>query len=359
MAKTTDYNLGEFTFPRGWFMVAESPQATQKPSSLHYFGRDLVLYRGESGQVVVLDAYCPHMKTHLAKNETSYVVMDGQHVQGDDIRCPYHGWKFGPDGKCNEIPYSPAPIPPSACIRSYPVREWGGVILVWYDEEKETPDYEPYSLPEWEDEKWINWKIDYMGELGCHAQEVIDNIADKAHLGPIHGSTDMVYFENEFDDHIVRQKLAAGHRTLADNVMTNDTWYTGPGLLMSRMNGYYNSLMLVAHTPVEDGTIKAWHALMVEPPNVPPSSEDVQAVEAFQEGSRLALMQDFDVWANKQPCLQIMQVVGDGPFAKVRQWYKQFYNPRTKAQTYQKAVNGHYITRGTQRDPYENAETQT
>lgn len=353
MATTEEYGIGEFTFPRGWFVVAESHEATNIPIPMRYFGRDLILYRGASGKVAVMDAYCPHMKTHLAKNSTSYVVLDGQHVDGDDIRCPYHGWKFGPDGVCNEIPYSPAPIPKAAKIRAYPTQEWGGLILMWHDEEENAPHFQPDALPEWDDPKWVNWKIDSLGVLECHPQEIIDNIMDKAHLGPIHGSKDMVYFESECKDHIIRQVLAAGHRTLADDVMTNDTWYTGPGLLMSRMNGYYNSLMLIAHTPVEDGSTRAWHALMVEPPNHPMTKEDQEAVPQFQEGSKLALLQDFDVWANKAPCLQIMQVVGDGPFNKARAWYKQFYNPAANAASYHQKSNGQWITKGTQRDPWD------
>lgn len=353
MAKTADYGIGEFTFPRGWFMVGEAHEAVKKPKALRYFGRDLVMYRGDSGRVVVMNAYCPHMKTHLAKNDSSYVVMDGKQVEGDDIRCPYHGWKFGPDGVCNEIPYSPAPIPKAACIQSYPVREWGGVILMWHDEEKNEPDFEPHPLPEWDDEKWVNWKIDDLGELGCHPQEIIDNMCDKAHLGPIHGSTNMELFENELKGHVIRQRLAAGHRTLSDDVMTNDTWYTGPGILLSRMDGFYNSLMLITHTPIEDGQVHAWHALMVEPPNFPPSEDDIGAVAAFQEGSKMALLQDFDVWANKEPCLQIMQVVGDGPFGKARAWYKQFYNPIKNVAKYQAASDGLYVTKGTKRDPWE------
>ncbi len=355
MATTAEYGIGEFTFPRGWFVVGEAGEATNKPVGLRYFGRDLIMYRGASGKVVVMDAYCPHMKTHLANNTTSYVVMDGKQVDGDDIRCPYHGWKFGPDGVCNEIPYSPAPIPKAAKIRAYPVREWGGLVLIWHDEEENEPDYQPHALPEWEDEKWVNWKIDDLGTLGCHSQEVIDNITDKAHLEPIHGSENIQYFENVYDGHIVWQNLLAGHKTLSDEFLQNDTWYTGPGLLMSRMGGFYNSIMLVAHTPIEDGSVQAWHALMVEPPNYPPSEQDKGAISAYQEASRMALYQDFDVWANKQPCLQVMQVIGDGPFGKTRTWYKQFYNPIKDAKKYQEAVNGTYPTKGTARDPWPEA----
>ena len=52
MATTKDYNLGEFDFPRGWFMIADSEEVKDKPVALRYFGRDFVLYRGDSGTAV-------------------------------------------------------------------------------------------------------------------------------------------------------------------------------------------------------------------------------------------------------------------------------------------------------------------
>jgi 3-ketosteroid 9alpha-monooxygenase subunit A len=50
-----------------------------------------------------------------------------------------------------------------------------------------------------------------------------------------------------------------------------------------------------------------------------------------------------------------MMVKGDGPFDKLRIWYKQFYNPRARAADFQARVNGHYVTRGTMRAPWEDA----
>ena len=80
MATTKDYRIGEFTFPRGWFMIAEASELdTHKPLAVRFFGKDFALYRGRAtGKVILLDAYCPHMKTHLAApNKTSYVIQDG------------------------------------------------------------------------------------------------------------------------------------------------------------------------------------------------------------------------------------------------------------------------------------------
>lgn len=355
MATTAEYGIGEFTYPRGWFMIAESALVDKKPQGIRFFGKDMVIYRGESGRVVVLDAYCPHMGTHLANNETSYVVLEGRHVEGDSIRCPYHGWRFNADGQCDEIPYSPAPIPKTACVKSWPIQEKAGIVFMWHDEEGGEPEYELPAFAQWDNPEWVRWKIDHLGVLNCHPQEIIDNMADKAHLSPIHGSTDMEYFENTFDKHVVFQHLAAGHKTLSEGMLYNETWYTGPGILQSEMKGDYPSLMLICHTPIDDGVVMAWHALMVKGANNPVTEADIAAGREYQESSRLAFMQDFEVWANKRPCFQVMQVIGDGPFGKVRIWYKQFFNPRAKAHEYQSQIDGRFETKGTAKHPWPQA----
>ena len=356
MATSAEYKLGEFAFPRGWFMVGGSEDATTTPRAVRYFAEDMVLYRGESGRVFLVEAYCPHMGTHLAKNSTSYVVKDGEHVEGDNIRCPYHGWRFGPDGQCNQIPYSPAKPPKQACLKTWPVVERAGIIWMWHDEEGGEPEYELPPFQQYDAPHWVNWTIDDLGELALHPQEVLDNMSDKGHLSPVHGSIDMVRFENEFDRHVVRQILTAGHKTLAaegGEPMTNDTWYTGPGILQSVMVGANPSHMFIAHTPVEDGVIKVWHGLSVKVASEVPSEEEVAIGRAYQQASLEAFSQDFEIWANKRPCFHPMMVKGDGPFDKVRIWYKQFYNPRARAEEFQKRVNGHYVTRGTSEAPWE------
>jgi 3-ketosteroid 9alpha-monooxygenase subunit A len=116
MATTADYGLGEFTYPRGWFMVARSDEVTATPIGVRYFGEEMVMYRGaQSGKVFMVEAYCPHMGTHLARNTTSYVVKDGEHVEGDNIRCPYHGWRFGRMASATRspIPRLRRPRPPA------------------------------------------------------------------------------------------------------------------------------------------------------------------------------------------------------------------------------------------------------
>ena len=76
----TEANRFPYTeFPTGWFALAASHEvAPGAVKPLHNFGIDLVLFRTESGQVVVTDPYCPHLGAHLGY---------GGRVEGETIRC--------------------------------------------------------------------------------------------------------------------------------------------------------------------------------------------------------------------------------------------------------------------------------
>ena len=188
--------------------------------------------------------------------------------------------------------------------------------------------------------------------LNQHPQEVIDNIADYGHLGPIHGST-VERFEVEFKDHTVTQRQCGGHRTLtsADGtgaVLHTDTTYHGPGVLISYLTGMFETILLIMHTPIDDGSIKVWHSLIVKSPfgNSEVTTADLVAARQYQESSRLAFAQDFEVWTNKAPCLNGLFIPSDGPFMKVRVWYKQFYNPRAMKQEFVEQCDGMYVPKG-------------
>lgn len=67
--------------------------------SISCLGESFAVFRSSnSGEVFVLDAFCPHMGADLGV---------GGIVRNDCIECPFHQWTFsGVDGKCVEIPYS-------------------------------------------------------------------------------------------------------------------------------------------------------------------------------------------------------------------------------------------------------------
>lgn len=340
MAKSVDYGLGPETFPRGWFVVAESSELDNGPMAVTYFGRDFALYRGESGRPVMLDAYCAHMGTHLTASKSAMIVRNGQQIEGDSIRCPYHAWRYGPDGHVDDIPYHDGPCPKSASIRSYPVRDVMGCIMMWFDPTGAEPEFEPPFIEQWNDPAAVHWELDHLGEIAIHNLEILDNMADVRHLGPTHGAP-CEYFENEFRDHIVIQRQG-GRMQLYGNVHLHTvTWYTGPGILLSKQKFGDNEIYeLIANTPVEDGRTKAWHGAFMIGKNAPPSAEDIAAQKEAQAGALVAFATDFEIWQNKRPALRVMQMKKDGPFNKVRRWVSQFYMPREDAKAIQQELNG-------------------
>ncbi|MEM1113530.1 MAG: Rieske 2Fe-2S domain-containing protein [Pseudomonadota bacterium] len=345
MALATDYKLGPHTFPRGWFIVAEAKELDEGPMAIRFWGQDLALYRGESGRPVLLDAYCGHMGTHLTGATSAMIVKNGEQIEGDSIRCPYHGWRYAPDGQVDDIPYHDGPCPKSAAIRSYPVVENMGCIMAWYDPEGAEPEFDPPFLKQWDDPQWVNWELDHLGELAIHPQEILDNMADVRHLGPTHGAPSE-YFENEFKDHIYVQRQG-GPMQLYGTYLYTTTWYTGPGLLLSKQVFGDNEIYeLIANTPVDDGISKCWHACLYKGASNPASAEDVEAAKGAQAGALEAFGADFNVWATKRPAIKIMQLKTDGPFNVGRKWYSQWYADSGDIEGIRSEVNGFHATQG-------------
>ena len=98
------------------------------------------------------------------------IVKNGLQIEGDSIRCPYHGWRYNAQGDVDDIPYFDGPCPKSASIRSYPVVDNMGCVMAWFDPDGRAPDYDPPFLPQWDDPQWVNWKLDHLGELKIHPQ---------------------------------------------------------------------------------------------------------------------------------------------------------------------------------------------
>jgi 5,5'-dehydrodivanillate O-demethylase len=96
---------------------------------IRIMGEEYTLYRGESGKAFVVSSRCPHRRTLLS---TGW-------VEGDAIRCLYHGWRFDDRGQCDEQPAEPAPFCQKVKIASYPVQEHVGLVFVYFGEGSPPP----------------------------------------------------------------------------------------------------------------------------------------------------------------------------------------------------------------------------
>jgi nitrite reductase/ring-hydroxylating ferredoxin subunit len=93
-------------------------------------GRELVIWRSDSGAAQVWEDRCPHRGMRL-----SYGF-----VRGEALNCLYHGWQYGPSASCQKIPAHPdLSVPPTIKANAYASAEAGGFILVDFDPEPGLP----------------------------------------------------------------------------------------------------------------------------------------------------------------------------------------------------------------------------
>ena len=359
MATTADYQLGEFTYPRGWLMVAASAAITGVPSEARFCGQDVVLYRGASGRVVMLDAYCPHMGAHLAVGPSGATARHCVQVVGDAIRCPNHGWLFDAEGRCREIPYSDITIQDTLRVRAWSVEETGGQVFAWHDGEGGAPTYPLPAVPQWEDPRWICSDLEDMGVWDVHPLELAEHGVDKIHLANVHGADRVLYHQVTFDGHCA-QTTSHTATVLPDGgewVGVTHSRYTGPGFLRAEMEGERPAVLLFCHTPVDDGRVRVWHGVMMRARGEAVSDEDRAAYEQLYQFSRLAFEQDLHIFRRKKPSLRPVQIPGDPPFRRYRLWYSQFYRPRAEAAAIHREANGVIETGGVHSAPWLAAST--
>src|SRR6188508_1370236 len=96
---------------------------------LRIMSEDFTLYRGEGGTPHLVAFRCAHRGTQLS---TGW-------VEGDQLRCFYHGWKYEGSGQCVEMPAEDPSFPPKVRIASYPTEEYLGLIFAYLGEGKPPP----------------------------------------------------------------------------------------------------------------------------------------------------------------------------------------------------------------------------
>src|ERR671933_1321470 len=106
---------------RYWWPVGCSDALAAKPQRVKLLGEELVLYRGADGTPALMELRCAHRG----------VALDYGRVEGECIRCPYHGWLYDPSGRCVEQPAEPAEstFKDRIRLRGYQAQEYGGLVF--------------------------------------------------------------------------------------------------------------------------------------------------------------------------------------------------------------------------------------
>lgn len=199
----------ERVFGRTWWIAARE-QELPRPGDYMVrdeLGSSILLVRDERGRVNAFDNSCRHRGSRL---------LDGSgRVQ--DIRCPYHGWRYGLDGRCSHIPAAEGlrgRLPPERGLHAVRCAVWGGFVWVCPHDDtapledflgEVTDDLAPYRLDEFEPIQHAVW------DLPCNWKALVENVTDFYHVPFVHQNTIAAHVPEppdirSFGDH-TRQRL--------------------------------------------------------------------------------------------------------------------------------------------------------
>jgi len=120
---------------RAWYVACLSSQLKNKPIHRVILNTPLALFRGADGRAAALLDRCPHRNLALSEGW----------VEDGNVVCPYHGWQFDAQGKCEKVPSLLDETPQKARnVLAYPVVEQDG--MVWVHSSAEQPALSPPQL---------------------------------------------------------------------------------------------------------------------------------------------------------------------------------------------------------------------
>ena len=102
-------------------VIAGTQLAPGTRTSVRLLDLEIVVWRGADGVVHAWEDRCPHRGTRLSIGR----------VEGDELVCAYHGWRFAGTGQCTTFPALPDVTPPAtAYARVYSATERYGLVWV-------------------------------------------------------------------------------------------------------------------------------------------------------------------------------------------------------------------------------------
>jgi phenylpropionate dioxygenase-like ring-hydroxylating dioxygenase large terminal subunit len=153
----------DFWYPLAWSDELRSGRVIGR----EFAGRPIALYRGKSGRVFALEDRCAHRQVplHLGK------------VEGESLKCGYHGWTYDCAGACVDVPYLGREKLPNG-VSAYPVLEQDGIIFVFPGDPAKAESLKPRA-PSVTDSRYKTRAL--KRDVACHYSFMHENLFDMNH----------------------------------------------------------------------------------------------------------------------------------------------------------------------------------
>jgi phenylpropionate dioxygenase-like ring-hydroxylating dioxygenase large terminal subunit len=211
-----------------WHPVAFGAELTDGPAHADLLGEPLVIWRGADGQARANLDLCVHRGTALSLGR----------INGDELVCPYHGWRYRADGRCVAIPQlaDPSRVQAKARIPAFRCQERYGLVWVALDE----PRWPLPDVPELENGTWAvltagpyRWR--------CDAARQVENFTDLGHFPWVHpgllGDPDrpvVPRHEVRTEEHVLHYTITRPEAANSDEFPVFGNEQTGPLERISR-----------------------------------------------------------------------------------------------------------------------------
>ncbi len=319
--------------PWGWFAVGFSHELPRRGVlTRRLAGEELVVWRGADGSIGATSSTCPHLGAHLGRGS----------VDGDAIRCAFHGFTFDGEGRCTGTGGGSAP-PAGLSVRAWPIRERNGVLLAWHHPHRSPPSFE---VPELDSVPMTRLSRTTTAclEFDGHPVATSENSVDLAHLAEVHHYTDAV---------MVHPFLADGAQASASYSMTRPVGIPGdgrlPALRRATTKVTFDVRLFGLGVSVVDASIPRIGARtrqqVLATPVAPGRIEFRLTMQVLHEGGRLRtnveriaarlatrgflhdVHQDVPIWATQRYVSRPLLARGDRPIVQYRRWARQFLEP--------------------------------
>ncbi|HXQ53705.1 MAG TPA: aromatic ring-hydroxylating dioxygenase subunit alpha [Stellaceae bacterium] len=159
-----------------WYCAAFGHELKREPLARMFLGEPVVMYRTGDGTPVAFEDRCCHRRAPLSRGK----------VEGDNLRCGYHGLLYDPAGRAIWAPGQDR-LPAGARVRSFPIVEKHGWLWIWMGDPaladpKAAPNYDKYDHLEWA-------SYDQLLPVKANYFLVVDNLLDLSHLPFLHAAT--------------------------------------------------------------------------------------------------------------------------------------------------------------------------
>jgi phenylpropionate dioxygenase-like ring-hydroxylating dioxygenase large terminal subunit len=149
-----------------WYLICPSNELKNDILKKKIMGEDIIFFRNPDGEITALEDRCCHRNVNLSLG----------YIDKDRVVCGYHGWEYEKSGSCVKIP-SQLPgdkIPPTAKIKSYPVKDFNKWVWVFIGDSKKSSHINPTNISEMNDWPFTYKAYTFKADLEATAESLID-----------------------------------------------------------------------------------------------------------------------------------------------------------------------------------------